>query len=276
MDTSTPKKGAKGGQPLDRSVPPPPCPTCGGERTWIKCHDATDQLETYCKACRDKSKQLWVESLAINHQTGDPSGIMCEKHGTQKLWVIGKTSAKTQCEECRLEKARSYAEKISRLGIQNGDRADDCPKCGSQRIWRIYQTQAQRICRGCAKKTKYAGYRRGALERGYKWSISEGDFDRATSASCCYCGSADSAAGWGMGLDRWDNSRGYLPDNIVPCCKDCNRAKLTRSPREFVEVCRAIAAQHGAILSPTLEPIVNPLGYRMDWNAGTADPEGGK
>lgn len=79
-----------------------------------------------------------------------------------------------------------------------------------------------------------------------------------------------------MGIDRWDNSRGYLADNVVPCCKDCNRAKMTRPPREFVEGCRAIAAQHGAILSPTLETIVNPLGYRMDWDAGTADPEGGK
>ena len=79
-----------------------------------------------------------------------------------------------------------------------------------------------------------------------------------------------------MGVDRWDNSKGYLPDNLVPCCKDCNRGKLTRSSREFVESCRAIAAQHGAILSPTLETIVNPLGYRMDWDAGTSDDEGGK
>jgi len=79
-----------------------------------------------------------------------------------------------------------------------------------------------------------------------------------------------------MGLDRWDNSRGYFADNVVPCCKDCNRAKNTRTPRAFVERCRAIAAQHGAILSPTLETIVNPLGYRMDWDAGTSDDEGGK
>jgi len=79
-----------------------------------------------------------------------------------------------------------------------------------------------------------------------------------------------------MGIDRWDNSQGYLADNVVPCCKDCNRAKNTRTPREFVEGCRAIAAQHGAILSPTLDPIVNPLGYRMDWDAGTSDDEGGK
>jgi arginine decarboxylase-like protein len=79
-----------------------------------------------------------------------------------------------------------------------------------------------------------------------------------------------------MGIDRWDNSRGYFADNVVPCCKDCNRAKSTRTPRDFVEGCRAIAAQHGAILSPTLDPIVNPLGYKMDWNAGTSDDEGGK
>ena len=29
----------------------------------------------------------------------------------------------------------------------------------------------------------------------------------------------------GVGLDRLDNSKGYVLDNVVPCCDKCNRLK---------------------------------------------------
>jgi hypothetical protein len=35
------------------------------------------------------------------------------------------------------------------------------------------------------------------------------------------------------GLDRLDSSRNHTPDNIVPCCYDCNRAKMAMSIDEF-------------------------------------------
>lgn len=37
------------------------------------------------------------------------------------------------------------------------------------------------------------------------------------------------------GLDRLDNSRGHDFDNVVPCCKWCNSAKLNRTHEQFVE-----------------------------------------
>lgn len=36
------------------------------------------------------------------------------------------------------------------------------------------------------------------------------------------------------GIDRLDNSKGYLQDNVVPCCKFCNVAKNTMSKDEFL------------------------------------------
>jgi hypothetical protein len=35
------------------------------------------------------------------------------------------------------------------------------------------------------------------------------------------------------GIDRVDNSKGYVEDNVVPCCKYCNTAKNTMSRDEF-------------------------------------------
>ena len=40
---------------------------------------------------------------------------------------------------------------------------------------------------------------------------------------CYYCGkSFDQLSGW---LDRIDNNIGYKKDNILPCCKFCNKLR---------------------------------------------------
>lgn len=43
------------------------------------------------------------------------------------------------------------------------------------------------------------------------------------------------------GLDRKNNSIGYIKDNVVPCCMDCNYMKREKSMEEFIEICKKIA-----------------------------------
>lgn len=40
---------------------------------------------------------------------------------------------------------------------------------------------------------------------------------------CYYCGHPLNETG--IGLDRLDSDRGYVLDNVVPCCGTCNMAK---------------------------------------------------
>lgn len=122
--------------------------------------------------------------------------------------------------------------------------------------------------KGAQLRAKYRQYMDGALSRGYVWDLTEKEFANLTDAPCVYCGSSESGAERGMGLDRWDNYIGYKVNNVVPCCKDCNRAKNTQAPRDYVESCRRIAANHGATVPEKLEPVINPLGFVMDWKAG--------
>jgi hypothetical protein len=37
------------------------------------------------------------------------------------------------------------------------------------------------------------------------------------------------------GLDRKDNDKGYLQDNVVPCCYDCNTKKKFKPYEKFLE-----------------------------------------
>jgi hypothetical protein len=55
------------------------------------------------------------------------------------------------------------------------------------------------------------------------------------SKPCYYCG--DPLNSRGYGLDRVDSDKGYLLDNIVPCCKKkkCNQAKMNLTVKEFSE-----------------------------------------
>jgi hypothetical protein len=50
---------------------------------------------------------------------------------------------------------------------------------------------------------------------------------------CHYCGCEIELTG----LDRKDNDRGYTPDNVVPCCINCNSKKGTKPYEVFLEEC---------------------------------------
>ena len=85
-------------------------------------------------------------------------------------------------------------------------------------------------------------YKQGASKRGLSWDLSDDDFDRLISQPCHYCGqppsvskaSRTAAPFFCNGIDRVDSSLGYAPENAVPCCTPCNKAKGEMSYDEFM------------------------------------------
>lgn len=50
---------------------------------------------------------------------------------------------------------------------------------------------------------------------------------------CHYCGETD----WKeLGCDRIDNSLPHTPDNVVPCCCECNKKKGTTPYEEYLKL----------------------------------------
>lgn len=95
----------------------------------------------------------------------------------------------------------------------------------------------------------YAHYSRQAFRRGYAFELTQEDFRKLTSSDCHYCGMPPSGKKLGRGynghyvyngIDRKDNSRGYLLSNCVPCCKYCNVMKMDQSVDDFMAHVRAI------------------------------------
>lgn len=128
--------------------------------------------------------------------------------------------------------------------------------CGNQiEAWGVWLRQDDIKSCGCLKQ-QFRKFRSGAeqaLWHTYKgryknrdknrdFCLSQEEFFDIIIRPCYYCGNA---LGNEMkckkenfkytGIDRVDNSRGYVKDNIVPCCKKCNMMKRDHGQKEFLD-----------------------------------------
>jgi len=55
----------------------------------------------------------------------------------------------------------------------------------------------------------------------------------------------------GFGIDRIDNSKGYIEGNMVPCCKICNWMKSDKSSIDFIQKCKDISNKFNTLTSQT-------------------------
>ena len=71
---------------------------------------------------------------------------------------------------------------------------------------------------------RYSRHKRLASNRGVPFEITLEQYISIVSGQVCnYCRGPLPISG--LGLDRKDNSRGYIIDNVVPCCRVCNDIK---------------------------------------------------
>ena len=76
-------------------------------------------------------------------------------------------------------------------------------------------------------------YKRGECTLTPEWIV-----EHIFSQPCHYCGKTDWTE---IGCDRIDNSLPHTPDNVVPCCTDCNKKKARYSYDEFMKMIGKIA-----------------------------------
>ncbi len=74
-------------------------------------------------------------------------------------------------------------------------------------------------------------YRRRSTKKNFPFELEKETFKGLLKNSCHYCGSEASPFN---GIDRVDNSQGYVPGNVVTCCKTCNFLKHSLSVDTFL------------------------------------------
>lgn len=91
----------------------------------------------------------------------------------------------------------------------------------------------------------YKQYQSQAKRRNIYFDLDEKIFRILTSTKCHYCNAkpskkyGDNWKGYSLpyicnGLDRKNNDEGYVINNVVPCCKQCNICKNTLNYDEFL------------------------------------------
>lgn len=98
-------------------------------------------------------------------------------------------------------------------------------------------------------------YRISAKNRNLQFLLSKDTFRELTKTNCFYCGANPSAIRRAQkqtlngeyvynGIDRVDNSIGYVDGNVVACCKNCNYAKRQMGIGEFLTHIKRIYDKH--------------------------------
>ena len=149
--------------------------------------------------------------------------------------------------------------------------------CGKEKIAEPSQVSANRI-KSCGCKTKelrignrrlpsgeaafrqlFRSYKNGAKNRGYHFELSMDDFRKLTKQNCYYCGDIPSLV-YSIkanntkeyvynGVDRVDNTKGYIKGNVVPCCGMCNKLKSDFNLSGFLSKIERIYKKHSSTAS---------------------------
>lgn len=88
-------------------------------------------------------------------------------------------------------------------------------------------------------RKRYCSYSNFAKEKNREFLISFNFFTNLVKSPCFYCG--DFSKTNINGIDRTDNSIGYIESNCVSCCWTCNRMKNSLGKEEFLFHCSKIA-----------------------------------
>ena len=99
-----------------------------------------------------------------------------------------------------------------------------------------YRNNKEQILSGNSKwrqtlNGRLLSYVRAAKQRNIEWKLTKSEFESYWGKNCHYCGEKLD----GIGIDRINSNIGYVTENIVPCCYQCNIAKMDYTYDEFID-----------------------------------------
>lgn len=255
------------------------CSYCGATETvfWAKkdCCNKCYNKQKYvlrespsklaCITCDVSKSKLWYKGptcWSCYHKKNPRKYIKsyceyCNQTKSCKEWYEDKT----MCQTCYQRKRRE-----KNLEVDKGP----CIDCGNtkSRDWRAGPT-----CKSCyfKKVGKSSHYRflhakRTSKKRKLEFNIPFEIYEELIVKPCYYC--QQTAESFGIGLDRIDNSKGYILGNVLPCCKMCNQLRnnflTVEEAKTLITVWKNnVTAEELLKLLKYLEEIRKPSEYLM-------------
>lgn len=142
------------------------------------------------------------------------------------------------CSQCKIEKPE---EDFYRDKQQKSGRYPSCKKCNysykkkySQSHKEYYNQKQKEFY--ITPKGQYNSYKQAAKHRNHEFKLTLEEFMEFWQKPCFYCNDEIET----IGLDRLNNTIGYIKYNLISCCTICNRMKYIHSAEEFLKKCKQI------------------------------------
>jgi len=219
------------------------CPDCGKNQTYATKYCLAKAIEdnVLCRKCYSKHRSRThyrIEKSYVNEKFGKLTITTQYVGKNNDTWV-----------NCLCDCGRTKSCELYRL--KNGY----IESCGCQR------KETNQHTNSCFKRKEYGWSSFMLVYNGYKgnarhgrsgvreFSLSKEDAMKLFKGNCFYCGSQPSKVrktkkSYGEfiynGIDRKDNTIGYILDNCVSCCEFCNMTKLDTPFNTFIEWIRNV------------------------------------
>ena len=166
--------------------------------------------------------------------------------------------------KCRHDRRRNECRDCGGGSICEHDRIrSKCKECGGGSI--CDHDIVRGTCSICSPESVYKMYAYKAGKRQLRFELTLPQFQNIVQRCCVFCGEQSDP----RGVDRRDNSRGYVFDNCQSCCGPCNKFKGAKNEQVFLSVALKIAKyqevlqKQKAVKSPvppqtTTEPTEEP------------------
>ena len=169
-------------------------------------------------------KQRVMHNLPIGYAQGELTVV------SEAYSVRVSPKATKRCVDCTCSCGVTKQVKVSEIA---SGRAKSCG-CLSRAVMESNISKYEAGFRAVLRVYEYS-----AKERGLEFNLSRETFEHLTASNCTYCGVEPLQFQTRFsefkynGIDRVDNTKGYVIENCVTCCKLCNRMKDTLSLDEF-------------------------------------------
>lgn len=223
--------------------------------------DLTEQKFGRLTACESyiggKAGRIWICTCECGNKTEVACGALRNGHKKscgciQRYDLTGqKINMLTVLKKIKRKDGRHYYECSCECGGKSVVKGSDLrhaktKSCGCYRLITssINGKNTKKEYGVAAKSRIYDGYRFTAKARGIEFTLSKDMACELFLKNCYYCNSKPSNTHMDKtynknflytGIDRMDSSKGYIKDNVVPCCKTCNLAKNDTPFEEFVQ-----------------------------------------
>lgn len=189
------------------------------------------------KTCKEKRQELYI---------GKRFGQLVI------LREIGLTKHHKPIVECQCDCGRIVSATLGNIKFRNIRRCNVCRYIGTKKH-KQGEVGLNRV---------FTSYRKNAESRGLEFLLEKDEIKILTSSDCHFCGSEPRMVSENKdskyeevkehtsyrynGIDRLDPKIGYVLDNCVPCCNQCNLMKLDYTVEEFLNHIKKILVFKGA------------------------------